>query len=172
MTQLLRLFAAICLLRAAPQDLPASRVLLGIALGCYLFIAGLLAIPAYGAWTALGFASLDTFLLVVFVMALLYLLRRPGRIIQTLTALAGCGFLLGVPAVPLVFWGQPSQSADQVSSLLLAAWLLLLLWNLVVAGHILRHALSARLGTGIGVALLYALASMQLMAMLFPYQAT
>ena len=48
MMHLARLFAAICLLRAAPQDLPASRILLGLTLGLYLLLAWLLAIPAYG----------------------------------------------------------------------------------------------------------------------------
>jgi hypothetical protein len=41
-------------------------------------------------------------------------------------------------------------------------------WNLLVAGHILRHALSTSLGIGVGVALLYALFSMQCINWLFP----
>jgi hypothetical protein len=113
---------------------------------------------------------LDTALLIVFIQALLYLLSRGTRILQTLTAMAGSGSLLGLVALPLVLWGQPSQAEEQVSGLLLYAWLLLLLWNLLVAGHILRHALSTSLGIGVGVALLYALFSMQLVAALFPYQ--
>ena len=132
MMQQVRLFAAICLLRAGPQDLPASRVLLGFTLGLYLLLAWLLAIPAYGERRAVQVALLDTALLVV--------------------------------------WGQPSQTEEQVSGLLLYVWLLLLVWNLLVAGHILRHALSTSLGIGTGVSLLYALFSMQLVAALFPYQ--
>jgi hypothetical protein len=168
--QLVRLFAAICLLRAAPQDLPASRVLLGATLGFYLLLTWLLAIPAYGQTSAVLVALLDTALLIAFIQALLYLLSRGTRILQTLTAMAGSGSLLGLVALPLVLWGQPSQAEEQVSGLLLYAWLLLLLWNLLVAGHILRHALSTSLGIGVGVALLYALFSMQLVAALFPYQ--
>jgi hypothetical protein len=170
MMQLVRLFAAICLLRAAPQDLPASRVLLGSVLGFYLLFAWLLAIPAYGQARALLVALLDTAVLMAFIQALLYLLGRSARILQTLTAMAGAGSLLGLLALPLVLWGQPSQAGEQLSGLLLYAWLLLLVWNLVVAGHILRHALSTSLGIGIGVALLYALFSMQIVAALFPYQ--
>ncbi|HYQ71445.1 MAG TPA: hypothetical protein VET88_05890, partial [Gammaproteobacteria bacterium] len=166
---LLRLFAAICLLRAGPQDLPASRLLLRLALGCYLLFAWLLAIPAYGQGRAVLVALFDVLLLVVFVQVLLYLLARSARIPQTLIAMAGSGSLLGLLALPLVLWGQPSQAGEQVSGLLLYAWLLLLCWNLLVAGHILRHALSTSLGIGTGVALLYALFSMQLMAALFPY---
>ncbi len=170
MMQLVRLFAAICLLRAAPQDLPASRALLGFTLGLYLLFAWLLAIPAYGEARALQVALLDTALLVVFIQSLLFLLSRSARILQTLTAMAGSGCLLGLLALPLVVWGQPSQAEEQVSGLLLYAWLLLLVWNLLVAGHILRHALSTSLGIGTGVSLLYALFSMQLVAALFPYQ--
>jgi len=168
--QLVRLFAAICLLRAAPQDLPASRILLGVTLGLYLLFTWLLAIPAYGQARAVWLALLDTALLVAFIQVLLFLLARGPRILQTLTAMAGSGSLLGLLALPLVLWGQPSQMEEQVSGLLLYAWLLLLVWNLLVAGHILRHALSTSLGIGVGVALLYALFSMQLVATLFPYQ--
>jgi hypothetical protein len=170
MMQLVRLFAAICLLRAAPQDLPGSRMLLGFTLGLYLLFAWLLAIPAYGAVRAFQVGLLDTALLVAFIQSLLFLLQRRARILQTLTAMAGSGCLLGLVALPLVLWGQPSQAEEQVSGLLLYAWLLLLVWNLLVAGHILRHALSTSLGVGIGVALLYALFSMQLVAVVFPYQ--
>jgi hypothetical protein len=167
--QLVRLFVAICLLRAGPQDLPVSRTLLRLALGLYLLFAWLLAIPAYGQGRAALVALLDTALLIVFVQLLLYLLSRSARIPQTLTAMAGSGSLLGLLALPLVLWGQPAQAEEQVSGLLLYAWLLLLVWNLLVTGHILRHALSTSLGIGTGVALLYTLISMQIVAALFPY---
>jgi len=171
MRLLIRLFAAICLLRAAPQDLPASRVLLVLALGGYLLLTILLVVPIYGLWHALGVAVLDTTLQVVFIAVLLKLLRCGERVLQTLTAQAGCSCLLGVLAIPLVFWGQPSRTADPAGDLLLIAWLMLLVWNLLVAGHILRHALSTSLATGVGVSLLYSLASSQLVTLLFPYQA-
>lgn len=166
--QLVRLFVAICLLQAAPQDLPASRVLLGITLGLYLLFAWLLAIPAYAQARAVQVALIDTALLIVFIQTLLYLLSRSARILQTLTAMVGSGTLLGLIALPLVLWGQPSQAEEQVSGLLLYVWLLLLVWNLLVAGHILRHALSTSLGIGISVALFYALFSMQCINWLFP----
>jgi hypothetical protein len=166
--QLVRLFAAICLLRAAPQDLPASRMLLGVALGLYLLFAWLLAIPAYGQARAMPLALLDAALLIAFIQTVLYLRSRGARILQTLTAMAGSGSLLGLLALPLVLWGQPSQAEGQVGGLLLYLWLLLLVWNLLVAGHILRHALSTSLGIGVGVALLYALFSMQCVNWLFP----
>ena len=123
-----------------------------------------------GAVRAFQVGLLDSALLVVFIQSLLLLLQRNARILQTLTAMAGSGCLLGLIALPLVLWGQPSEAEEQVSGLLLYAWLLLLVWNLLVAGHILRHALSTSLAIGIGVALLYALFSMQLVAVLFPYQ--
>lgn len=171
MMLLLRIFADICLLRAAPQDLPASRVLLGLSLGAYLLLAWLLAVPVYGTGRAVWLAVLDTTLLVAFVMLLLNLLRHPARVLQTLTALAGSGCLLGLIALPLVYGGQPEQAGEQVGGLLLYAWMILLIWNLLVAGHILRHALSTSLGVGIGLSLLYAMLSMQLIDWLIPYEA-
>jgi len=170
--QLVRLFVAICLLRAGPQDLPISRTLLRLALGLYLLFAWLLAVPAYGQGRAVLVALLDAALLIVFVQVLLYLLSRSARIPQTLTAMAGSGSLLGLLALPLVLWGQPAQAEEQISGLLLYAWLLLLVWNLLITGHILRHALSTSLGIGTGVALLYTLISMQIVSALFPYPLT
>jgi hypothetical protein len=113
-------------------------------------------------------AALDLGLLVVFVLSILYLQNKTARINQTLSAMAGTGAVLGVCALPLVILVQQDQSAEQIPAVLTLLWLVLLIWNLLVMAHIMRHALSSSFAIGLGASLLYALVSMQIIATLFP----
>jgi len=168
MLSLARIWFDICLWRAAPQDLPASGPLLALTLACYVLVSMLVSLGSYGLAGAAGLALLDLGLLAGFVLVLLYLQNQTARINQTLSALAGTGSLLGMFALPLVWWVQPGQPPEQVPVLLTLSWLALLVWNLLVMGHILRHALSSSFPVGLGAALLYVLLSMQVIGWLFP----
>jgi len=168
MLYLARIWFDICLWRAAPQDLPASGPLLVLTLACYLLVSLLVSLGSYGLAGAAALALLDLGLLSGFVLVLLYLQDKTARINQTLSALAGTGSLLGVFALPLVWWVQPETPPEQVPALLTLLWLALLVWNLLVMGHIMRHALSSSFPVGFGVALLYVLLSMQVIGALFP----
>ena len=170
MLGIIRYWVAICLLRANPQDLPASGVVLVLSLSCYALISLLVSLGSYGPGDAVQLVLLDLGLLSVFVLALLYLQGKAVRIYQTLSALAGAGCLLGALALPLVWFLQPGQSSEQVPRVLSLIWLFLLIWNLLVMAHIMRHALSTSLFVGLGVSLLYALLSMQIIVALFPQQ--
>lgn len=170
MLQLIRVWFDICLLRRGPQDLPASGFFLGLSLGCYALVALLVASPSFGLLDAARLAVVDTVMLAGFVVMLLYLQSKTERINQALSALAGSGCLMGLFALPLVLLVDPDQPADQVPALLGGFWLLLLLWNLFVMAHIMRHALSISFAIGLAAVVLYALVSMQIVATLFPQQ--
>jgi hypothetical protein len=150
----------------------------------FLELAGAaVAVAALGLWLerklpdfgrvvfAAGLALVDTGMLAGFVLLLLYLQSKTERINQALSALAGSGSLMGLFALPLVLLVDPGQPAAQVPALLAGVWLLLLIWNLFVMAHIIRHALSSSFAVGLGAAVLYALVSMQIVATLFPLQA-
>jgi hypothetical protein len=166
MRQLLRFWLDLCLLRVPPQHLPASPWLLGFSLGCYLLLSVLASTISSGFVTGMQIALLDTVMLSVFAVALLYLLSKPQRILQTLSALAGAGTMLGIPAVALslVVVSGIGPGAESMSWL----WLLLLFWNLLVTAHIIRHAMSSSLALGVAVSLLYILVSTQVMVTSFP----
>ncbi|MDX2456317.1 MAG: hypothetical protein QNL87_02295 [Gammaproteobacteria bacterium] len=170
MLQLIRAWFDICLLRRGPQDLPAARFFLGFSLGCYALVSLLVAAPSFGVTDAARLAVVDTGMLAGFVTLLLYLKSKTERINQALSALAGSGCLMGLFALPLVLLVDPGQPADQVPALLGGFWLLLLIWNLFVMAHVMRHALSTSFAIGLGAAVLYALVSMQIVATLFPQQ--
>lgn len=135
MTALLTLFFNLCLLRAKPQDLPASGLLPGAALAAY-FLAGLMiALTQQSAGPAVLAALADSAVLALLTHTVLLLRKRPERLPQTLSALAGAGAVIQLIAWPLL-----------TSPALLAA---LLIWSLAINAHILRHALEVRLGLAI-----------------------
>jgi hypothetical protein len=171
MLQLIRAWFDICLLRRTPQELPASAYLLGLSLCCYGLVSVLVSLQSYIFSKALLLAAVDLGLLVIFVWSLLYLQRKTARVNQTLSALAGSGSLMGLIALPLLLAIGPDTVAEPVPPLLLSVWLLLLLWNLFVMAHIIRHALSSSFAIGFGISLLYALLNMQVIATLFSSQA-
>jgi hypothetical protein len=168
MFRLLTIWLDICLLRAGPQDLPVSQVLLGLTLAGYLLVSTLLSLPGYPAITALQIAVADLGLLIVFAASVLYLTGNMARMNQTLSALAGSGTLLGLLALPLVQSLYLAEEAEQVSMPVLMFWLLLMGWSLLVVAHIIRHALSVILPIAVGIAVLYTLVAIQLITALFP----
>ena len=170
MLELISAWFGICLLRTQPQDLPASRFLLGLSLASYALVSLLVSVRSYGMAGAIQVAMLDIGLLTAFVLCLLYLQSKTARINQTLSALAGCGSLLGVFALPLVLLVQPGQLPDQIPVVLSLFWLLLFVWNLLMMAHIMRHALSSSFATGLAFSVLYMLVTMQVIATVFPRQ--
>ncbi|HAJ92669.1 MAG TPA: hypothetical protein DCO71_08680 [Gammaproteobacteria bacterium] len=171
MLLLVKTWLDLCLFRAVPQALPASGFFLRLSLGCYALVSWLVASPSFGVTDAVLLAIVDTGMLAGFVVMLLYLQSKTERINQALSALAGSGSLMGLFALPLVLLVDPGQPPDQVPALLAGVWLLLLIWNLFVMAHIIRHALSSSFAIGLGAAVLYALVSMQIVTTLFPQQA-
>jgi hypothetical protein len=168
MLRLITIWLDICLLRAGPQDVPASRVLLWLTLIAYLLVSFLLSQPGYPSAVAARIAGVDLALLVVFVTAPLYLLDKTARIGQTLAALAGSGALLGVLALPVIRVVLAGQVAGEVPPTAALVWLVLFGWSLLVVAHIMRHALSVAFAVGLGVAVLYTLVAMQVIGTLFP----
>jgi hypothetical protein len=157
-------FVKLCLLRRNPQDLPTSRSLLNAALAGYFLISAVLGMRAYGLPRSLLQAGVEVAILILYTRMLLTISARPERIVQTLSALAGSGLLLGIAALPL---SVLVPSGDALAGLPALAYLALMVWSLIVYGHIFRHALSrgqlagllAALGfvlcTGIATALLF-----------------
>ena len=158
----------ICLLRAGPQDLPAAPVFLGLVLAGYVLVDILISRINFAPGVAIAVSLLDTLLLATFVQLVLRIRAKPERFNQTLAAVAGTGLLLGLLAVPVIQGLSAAQLADQTASGLALLWLAILVWSLLVLGHILRHALDVKLATGIGIGVLYSLLSVMIVRSLFP----
>ena len=105
------------------------------------------------AVVALLIALLEMGVIVGLTATLLYAFRHTGRLAQTLTALMGSGAVIG--AIVLVLFVAFAQ-------LPALPRLGVFLWNLLVMGHILRHALSTHLVAGFFIAVGYAVVLRQL----------
>jgi hypothetical protein len=165
---LIKFFVELCLLRRPPQDLPASETLLGLVLVADLAVGLLVGITAGLSWlTSLlqGVAEL----LLMMVGALCG--PDPAQASRTLPAighgLLGSGALLGLVAIPpLSLNPTGSQESDLAA---LGAFLLLglVIWGILVTGHILRHTFSITLGQGSAIAVVFQIVAVTLVTSLF-----
>jgi len=160
MNQLLNLFLRMWVLRANPQDLPASRVLTRALAVLYIFVSIASMIGQFGISRAFAAAIIDTTLLVAPVIALLAISGFPERSYQTLSAILGASIAL-VLALLLLSVLVSSQQPLQATQLLLLAWYVL------VFGHVLRQAVSLPILLGAIFAFVYVMVSDGLIRALF-----
>ena len=157
-----------CLLRRAPQDDPPSYSALQWSVVAYVLM-DLLQARASSDWTAsLGMTLLDTLVMIVFVWVVLRLMKKPARFVQTLTALAGTGTVLGVLGLPVILQAAQTQAEDGRAGMLVLGWLLMLVWSIAVQAHIFRHALSAGYSAGLLLAGLHTVLIVTLVETFFP----
>lgn len=164
MLSLVRIWLAICLLRAGPQRLPASPYLVGLSLLLYGVTDVVVSLANTDGLTALAITVLDLGLLVGFVFLVLRGRGMLGRYQQTLSAMAGVGVIFGWMALPVLLMAA-REPVPAVAGML---WLGLLFWSLAVNAHILRHALEVPFGLGLVLATLYAVTVFTMVQWLFP----
>lgn len=162
---LIRLFLDISLFNKGPQDTPASTFLLALTVAANLIVGiGLSVLEADWA-DALVQSLAGSFLLAGFLWIALSVTRKLSRFLQTATAAFGCDTLIGAVAAPLLSGSQLTPEGKGVAGILLS---LLLLWQITVIGHIVRHALSVPFMAGLGLAFVYTVVSYMTMMALFP----
>jgi len=164
---LIRFFFELCLLRRAPQGLPASTALLGVTVVVNL-LAGVMLAATVRLSPAMGLAqgSVDMAFMLALLFGALYLLDRLPRFRQSATALLGSGAVLEfIAVVPLGLLppGEDGEAGGDASLLFLA----LIVWSILVTGHILRHTFELRLGQGVAIAVLYGFFSYTLLGGVF-----
>lgn len=168
MRALIIFFVELCALRRAPQDLPASGILLWIVLLADLFAGLLVGVTAgISGWTSLLQGIVEIALMLAVLYVALHLMKRPGRFLQAGTALLGSGALLGLLALmPLSL--NPTGNQETNLAALGALFLLgLVIWGVVVTGHILRHTFEITLGQGAAIAIAFDIAAITLVTGLF-----
>lgn len=133
--------------RSGPQDLPASRGFTVLLAALYIaggFLAGsVLDEPEYARRAMMAIA--------VQFSVIILLLKLKGfrdRTQQTIGALSGTGFLFGLMSIYLL----SLVNVDKPQVELAALYFVLFIWSIAVDGHIYRHALSSKIGTGVLVA--------------------
>ncbi|MGR8920836.1 MAG: hypothetical protein ACU85V_14570 [Gammaproteobacteria bacterium] len=150
---LLRAFWSLSTLRLAPQDIPRSTALLALATLANVSLSTAINQIQLPLGSALLVAGLEMLVLFGLSSALLFYLSFGARIVQTLTALMGCGALIGAVVLGLMaVLGPDIPTGLRV---------LVFLWNLLVMAHILRHALNVHFVLAFFIAVGYAIFLLQ-----------
>ena len=150
-------------LRAGPQDLPVSWGFTVLFSLLYLgegFISDQILEESGSAPRSLVAVSIQ--FLVTFI--LLRLRRLETRLPQTLTTLAGTGFLFGALSIILAVQAQPGVAQPALA----LVWFGAFFWSLAVDAHIYRHAMSITMSRGVLVAVLIFALNFLVIEMLFP----
>ncbi len=161
-------FLDICLLRKGPQDLPKSTVLLVLTLFMYTFIDVLLTVQSRPLVDAFMVSFVDVGFLLLVTFLILKQHKHLERWHQTMTALFGTGVILGIFIFPLVFGGIQNQYEDWLQQIIVLLFLVMVVWNVAVLAHIVRHSISTSTGIGIMIAILSIWMSSLLITMLLP----
>ena len=149
--------------RAGPQDLPAGwGVAMLVALACGA--QGLLADRMLDGAGAAPRSLLALSVQVTATWALLWLKRVPLRLPQTITALAGSGFLFSLISIGLLLQTTPEGFSPGLALI----WFAVFLWSLLVDAHIYRHALSITMSLGVLIAVLGFALNFLVIEALFP----
>jgi hypothetical protein len=154
--QFLRICLDIVLWRRGPQDLPASSLLLAIAVVAYVAVSAVqLALLGETAATWFFFLVIDPLLLGGWLWLVLRLHGHAERFLQTAAAVFGTGAVLGLGLylpLQLIITGL---GYDPTSGLAQFFALVLVVVFALVTGRIIKLATDSNLFTGIAVSLTY-----------------
>lgn len=167
MKELIRLFAQIALLRRGPQDLPASGLVLALAVAGYAAAnaIALAVVPTEAGWGPRLLA--DVLFTLGWYVVVLKLAGRPERILQTTSAVFGYQALLAPPLV-LSGWLLRRFSEDQTWQLpATLIFLVLIFWAIAANSHVVQAALEWSGLASLGLVILEIMAERALQVALF-----
>jgi hypothetical protein len=168
MKELVRLFTQIALLRRGPQDVPASVLLLVLTVVGYLGVNFLVTalLPPDDHWQ--GPLLVDTLFTLIWYMALLRLVGRPERMLQTVTAVFGFQAVLS-PLLIGSAWLMRRVGEDSTWQVpVTCVGLLLLAWLIAANGHVVKAALEWSGSASVALVILQLLAAWLVVFAVFP----
>jgi hypothetical protein len=167
MTELVKLFTQIALLRRGPQDLPASLLLLGLTVVAYLAVNLLLNASAAELRSYPAQLLLDTAFTLLWYVALLRFAGRPERTLQTSTAVFGFQIVLA-PLLFLSSWLGPRFAHDTTWGVPVALFAIVVgVWLIAANSHIVKAALEWSTALSVMLVILQILAGLLLQRQLF-----
>ncbi|MCF6323244.1 MAG: hypothetical protein L3J89_02805 [Gammaproteobacteria bacterium] len=162
-------FIDICRLKAAPQDLPSSRLLMGVTLFAYGTIALFLTVEKMGLGIAIQIGVVDALLLAGLAYIMLWVRDFTERYVQMVTAMAGSCALLELLLWPLLMLQQYGVNDGGmffvvIATILLWAWLI---WEVAIIANIIKHGLDASIWMALIISFFYIFMSYGAMRTLF-----
>ena len=167
MSEFIRLFTQIALLRRGPQDLPASGLLLALTVAAYLFVNFIVStvLPPDSRWRES--LAVDTLFTLVWYLLLLRLVGRPERTLQTTTAVFGFQTVLA-PLLVGSDWLIRRFGEDSTWQVpITCAGLLLFVWLIAINSHVVKAALEWSATSSVALVILQTLAGWLLQFALF-----
>ncbi|HEY6454582.1 MAG TPA: hypothetical protein VIY90_04795 [Steroidobacteraceae bacterium] len=169
MSELLRLYSQIALLRKGPQDVPAVGLLLLLtALGYFIvnaLMVLLLPLPA-GPW--LRALLLDVVFTLAWYWALLHLFGRGARFVQTATAILGYRAVLTPLSLCSEWLVRRLGENDTWQLPVSVVYIIVLAWMVAASGRVLRAALDWPMPACVALVILELIAGWMLMFGLLP----
>ncbi len=166
MTRLLSELVQIATLRKSPAGLPWTWASVAVFVLLYAAVDVMIILLDDGYRVAAR-TLLDVAFSLGFVGFLLAVTGRLSRMPQTLVALFGAYVLLSPAMAVLLLAQAPAKSHAGVALFATAGSVLLVVWYLLIVGHVLRSALDTGLVTGFAIAVAWTLASIALSQALF-----
>ena len=149
----LQFYVQLCFLKEAPQDAPYSKSLFYFGIAAYYIVGVIITTFTQTLGVALVMALIQTAILIFLTNLLLWVRKTPERYEQTLSALTISGAIIGIAAMPVIMLLNSSGVSEEGFVSLL--WVLLIIWETVVVGHIYRHSMDISLPGGLGISLVY-----------------
>jgi hypothetical protein len=166
MTGLPSLLTQIAMLRKDPSDLPSSWAV--VAVFALLYAAIDVAILALdGGYRVAARTALDVAFAFAFIGLVLGVAGRLHRLPQTVIAIFGAYVLLSPAVIAMFLLRGPARSNGAIQLFTEAASVLIVVWFLLVVGHVLRSALDTGLVTGFAIAVAWTLAGVALSQAVF-----
>jgi hypothetical protein len=166
MTGLLRSLADIALLRGDPSGLPSSWASVAVFVLAYA-VADIVVALTGSVQPILARTAVDLAVTLPFFWLLLAITRRSHRFPQTINATLGVYVLLAPIIVLMLLVRIAARSNDALGLLITASFTILMIWYLLVVGHILRSALDTGLVTGFAIAVTWFVVSVAISRSLF-----
>ena len=168
MSDFIRLYAQIALLRRGPQDLPASPLLLALTVAAFLAVNFVVSsvLPPDNRWREILMVA--TLFTLLWYVVLLRLAGRPERTLQTTSAVFGFQTVLA-PLVIGCGWLARRFTPDSPWQVpIMCVVLLLFAWVIAANSYIVRAALEWSVTSSVVLVILQAVAGGLLLAALFP----
>ncbi len=157
MIRWIKFYVELCFLKVAPQDAPTSMSVYYTSVIAYFLVGAFVISLNQTMLTGLFLSGLQTALLMFLANLVLWIRKTPERFYQTMTALCATGAIIGLVALPVMSMLAASGTGVDSNTISLGflVWLVLILWESVVIGHILRHAMDISMVAGLAGSFIY-----------------
>jgi hypothetical protein len=151
-----RALLSVALRKKGPEDLPDSGFLLGLTFVVYLLLQVPLGWIAYGPSDVLVSTIVVSVILIVLgLWTLLALTGFKSRFRQSLTAVLGTSALLSALSIPFSWWRAITINYESGVALPSTIIFAIMVWSLVIDGHIISRAISKPFGIGLMIAVAF-----------------